>query len=181
MAATYTLLAQNVTMVAGKNMLAWQNHTGSSVVIDTYRIWFFNINTAANNGNPGIIELWTYTSVASFTGGTAVTFIKQDTNSATVPSQVIANTATSTVLTRNSRIKRFYRWGEEVIVSGAIAVGQIQTAFPPLNLMQDSGYAETNIQPLRLRPGEGLVLFTPSSGGGTYVGQTDIVVECTVY
>lgn len=181
MAATYTLLAQNVTMATNKNMLAWVNHTGSGVVVDTYRIWMFNINTSANNGNPGMIELWACSSVSSFTGGTGVTFVKQDTNSATVPVQVIANTATSTTLTKNTRIKRFYRWGEEVIVSGAIAVGQIQAAFPPLNLLQDSGYADTTIQPLRLRPGEGFVLYTPSSGGGTYIGQTDIIVECTVY
>jgi hypothetical protein len=123
-------------------------------------------------------------SLASkYTGGTAVTFVLHDTTSAAVPAQVIANAGTTTALTKNTLIRRWTRITEELAVS-ASNIQAVQSSFPPLNLLWDSGYGDgSTVKPIKLRPGEGLVLFTPSSGGGTYpaTATTDIVVEMTIY
>jgi hypothetical protein len=178
MTASYTINAQGVTWAAGKNMLALVNHTGSGVVVDVYRIWATSLQTTGVTGGTCLLELWQCNSVASYTGGTAQTFILHDTASAAVPSQVIANAGTTTSLTRNSLVRRFTRYTEEFAVSDT-AMEALGFHFP-LNCLWDTGYGDSNIQPFRLRVGEGLVLFTPSSGGGTYTGSTDITIEMTI-
>lgn len=176
MAATYTILVQTIAWAAGKNMLAVVNHTGSGKIMDVYRIWMIGRETSAVAGNSCLTELWQCTSVASFTAGAAQTFVKHDTSSAAVPATVLANAGTTTVLTKNSLIKRYLRYNEEILVS-TLYPQTLMSNFYPINILQDSGYGDSNIQPLRFREGEGFVLFTPASGGGTYVGSTDIIVE----
>lgn len=180
MAATYTINTQAITWAAGKNMLALVNHTGSSRTVDVYRIWMVSPQVATVTGGTCLIELWQCNSVASYTSGAAQTFVKHDTSSAAVPATVLANAGTTTSLTKNTLIKRYLRYTEEFAVSTATSQA-LQSQFYPLNCIWDSGYADTTIQPLRLREGQGIVLFTPASGGGTYVGSTDIVVELTCY
>lgn len=178
MTASYTINAQAVSWAAGKNMLALVNHTGSGVVVDVYRIWATSLQTGAVGGGTALLELWQCDSVASYTGGSAQTFVKHDTSSAAVPSQVIANAGTSTALTKNTRVRRYTRYTEEFAVSDT-AMEALGFHFR-LNALWDAGYGDTNIQPFRLREGQGLVLFTPASGGGTYVGSTDITMEMTI-
>jgi hypothetical protein len=176
MAATYTTLVQTIAWAAGKNMLAQVNHTGSGKIMDVYRIWMIGRETTAVAGSSCLIELWQCSSVASYTGGAAQTFVKHDTLSAAAPATVIANAGTTTVLTKNSLIKRYLRYSEEILLTN-LYPQTLMSNYLPLNVLQDSGYGDTNIQPLRFREGEGFVLFTPASGGGTYVGSTDIIVE----
>lgn len=180
MAASYTINTQAITWAAGKNMLAISNHTGSGVVVDIYRIWLIHPQTAAVTGGTCLLELWQCNSVASFTAGAAQTFVKHDTSSAAVNANVLANAGTTTTLTRNTLIKRYLRVTEEFAVSTA-TIQAVHANFFPLNCLWDSGYGDTTIQPLRLRAGEGVVLFTPATGGGTYAGSTDICVELTSY
>lgn len=179
MAASYSINTQGITWAANKNMLAIVNHTGSGVLVDVYRFWLTSLQTTAVSGGPCFLELWQCTSVASFTGGTAQTFVKHDTNSAAVPATVLANSATSTSLTKNSLIRRLTFLTEEFGTSDTAmeALG----FFYPIQCYWDSGYGDSNIQPLRLREGEGIVLYTPSTGGGTYVGSVDITVEMAIY
>lgn len=179
MAASYTINTQGITWATNKNMLAIVNHTGSGVLVDVYRIWLTSLQTSAVAGGPCFLELWQCDSVASFTGGTAQTFVKHDTNSAAVPAQVLANSGTSTSLTKNTMITRMTQFTEEFAVSDTAmeALG----FFYPIQCYWNSGYGDANIQPLRLREGQGVVLYTPSSGGGTYVGSVDITVEMAIY
>lgn len=178
MANTFSINTQGVTWAADKNMLALQNHTGSGVVLSVFRIWLFNPQTSALTASTCKIQLWSYTSVSSFTGGSAQTFVKHDTNYSNLPSQVSANSGTTTVLTKNVLLRQIIRHAEEAAV-GTGGKGELETGFPPLNMIWDSGYSDSVLQPLTLREGQGLVLYTPSSGGGTYQGSTDICVEFT--
>lgn len=180
MAATYTTLTQSIAWAAGKNMYALVNHTSSGKTVDVYRIWMTTMQTGTVSGGTALIELWQCTSIASFTAGAAQTFVKHDTSSAAVPAQIIANAGTTTSLTKNTKIANFTRYTEEFAVSDA-AMEALNSNFFPINYIWDAGYGDSNIQPLRLREGEGIVLFTPASGGGTYVGSADIIVEMTIY
>lgn len=180
MAATYTTHTQSVSWAAGKNMYALVNHTSSGQTVDIYRIWMTTMQTGAVTGGTALIELWQCDSVSSFTGGAAQTFVKHDTSSATPHVNVKANAGTTTALTKNTMIKRFTRYTEEFAVSDA-AMEALNANFFPINYLWDSGYGDSNIQPLRLREGQGIVLFTPATGGGTYAGSADITVEMTIY
>lgn len=178
--ATYTTHTQGVSWAANKNMYALVNHTGSGQIVDVYRIWMPTIQTSTVTGGTCLVELWQCTSVASFTAGTAQTFVKHDTNSGAVNANVIANSGTSTVLTKNTKIANYTRYTEEFAVSDA-AMEAFSTYFYPVTFIWDIGYGDSNIQPIRLREGEGIVLYTPSTGGGTYVGSVDITVEMNIY
>lgn len=180
MAATYTTHTQGIAWAAGKNMYALVNHTGSGQIVDVYRIWMTTMQTGAVTGGTALIGLWQCTSVSSFTAGAAQTFVKHDTSSGAVNANVKANAGTTTSLTKNTKIKNFTRYTEEFAVSDA-AMEALNANFFPINYLWDTGYGDSNIQPLRLREGEGIVLFTPASGGGTYVGSADITVEMTIY
>lgn len=180
MAATYTTLTQGATWAAGKNMYALVNHTSSGQTVDVYRIWMPSLQTATVTGGTCLVELWQCTSVSSFTGGTAQTFVAHDTNSASPNANVKSNSGTTTSLTKNTRIARYIRYTEEFAVSDT-AMEALNTYFYPINFLWDVGYGDSNIQPIRLREGEGIVLYTPATGGGTYTGSTDIIVEMTIY
>lgn len=180
MAATYTTHSQAITWAAGKNMYAIVNHTGSGQTVDIYRIWMNSMNTSTTTGGIALVELWACTSVSSFTSGAAQTFVKHDTSSGAVDALIKANAGTTTSLTKNTMIKRFIRYTEEFAVSDNSLEG-LNANFFPITYLWDSGYGDSNIQPLRLREGEGIVLFTPAAGGGTYAGSTDITVEMTIY
>lgn len=178
--ATYTTLTQGAAWAANKNMYALVNHTGSGQIVDVYRIWMPTLQTATVTGGTCLVELWQCSSVASFTAGTAQTFVAHDTGSAAPNANIKANSATTTVLTKNTKIGNYTRYTEEFAVSDA-AMEAFNTYFYPANFIWDVGYGDSNIQPIRLREGEGIVLYTPTTGGGTYVGSTDIIVEMNIY
>ena len=59
------------------------------------------------------VQLDKCASVASFTAGTSLTFFKHDTTSAAVPAQILANTGTTTVLTRTGTFRNFL-WANDL-------------------------------------------------------------------
>lgn len=178
MAATFSLHAQAVAWAAGKNMLAISNHTGSGVVLRIYRLYLINVSTGAVTGAMCTLDVMRFTSVSSFTGGSAISFIKLDTNSTTPPATVLANAGTTTSLTKSAEVFRRVLWSNDEVASAGTGVEDITTMIPLCKIF-DTGL-NSNVEPIVLREGEGLVLFTPASGGGTYAGSVDIAAELTI-
>ncbi len=117
MAQTYTLYAAGVTWAANKNMIAIVNHTGSGRVLRLFRLWLINTASATVTGGTCVSKLDRCTSVASFTAGTSLTFLKHDSNSETPPATVLANTGTTTVLTRSGTYRNIMSYNEEIALS----------------------------------------------------------------
>jgi hypothetical protein len=179
MANTFMLYANAVTWAAGKNMLAINNHTGSGQVVRIYRIWMNNISASTVTGGTCLTQMFRYTSVASFTAGTSIAFNKMDSTAAAPNANIFANAGTTTSLTKDAvPFRQILRSNDEL----ALSTGHLEDleSILPLSLIWESGYGFSTVEPITLRAGEGLVLFTPSSGGGTYAGQTEINVELTV-
>jgi hypothetical protein len=178
MAATYTIAANGVAWAAGKNMLAISNHTGSGKIVRVYRMWLHNVATSAVTGGMCVSQLDRCASVASFTAGTAITPSKHDSTSAAIPAQILVNTGTSTTLTRSGTYRTVLWANDELVLADATLEGF--GAVIPFGLIWDSGYGNSTVQPITLREGEGLVLYTPAAGGGTYVGTVEIYAEVTI-
>lgn len=179
MANTFMLYANAVTWAANKNMLAINNHTGSGQIVRIYRIWMNNISASTVTGGVCLVQMFRYTSVASFTGGTSISFNKMNSTNSSPNINIFANSGTTTVLTKDSiPFRQILRSNDELALSTG-HYEDIQSIIAFSNIW-DSGYINSNVEPITLRAGEGLVLYTPSSGGGTYAGQTEINVELTV-
>jgi hypothetical protein len=159
-------------------MIAIVNHTGSGRVLRLFRLWLINTASAAVTGGTCVSQLDRCTSVASFTAGTALTFLKHDSNSETPPATVLANTGTTTVLTRSGTYRNIMSYNEEIVLSTGHPEDLMTLV--PFGLVWDAGYGNSTIQPITMREGEGVVLYTPSSGGGTYAGNVDICAELTL-
>lgn len=178
MAQTYTLYAAGVAWAANKNMIAISNHTGSGRVLRLFRLWLINYASATVTGGFCAAQLDRCSSVASFTAGTALTFLKHDSNSENLPAQILANTGTTTVLTRTGTFRNHTICNDEV----ALSSGHIEDfrTLVPMCIIWDAGYGNSTIEPIVMRTGEGVVLFTPAAGGGTYAGNVDICAELTL-
>lgn len=169
MAQTYTLSATGITLAANKAILGVFNGSGSGRVVRVYRVWVLNNQVTAVTGVVGVLELRIITTGS---GGTAVSPVKHDSNNESFPAQIVAASNMS-VTTENLIIRSF--WSSDEPQAGTISVDEIQTV-PAMNLVFDTAYSGTNIEPIVLRENYGLALMNITST----VGIADVFFEVTM-
>jgi len=169
MAATYTVAFTAVAFASGKSMGAIVNGSGSGRVVRIYRIWVMNNQTAAVTGvlTSMSIRRITYTS-----GGTTATPVKHDTQNESIPAQIICYTGATVSAVSTLRI---FAWSNDEAAVGTGTWDEMET-MPPLTCVWDSGYGDTNVQPITLREGEALDIYHI---GTSTVGNCDIYIEFT--
>jgi hypothetical protein len=177
MADTYIAYAPGVTLSAGKNMLAISNHTGSGKTLKIYRIWLINTSVANVAGGTCLVQIQRNASVASFTGGSAITPVKLKTASPNLHANILINAGTTTTLTSTGVFRQLLWCSEEVQVASLHLEDLL--SIPAFGLVWDSGYGNSTVEPITLREGFGLTIATPAAGGGTYAGNVDLSVEFT--
>lgn len=169
MAATYTAVSIDTAYANNKSMLTIFNGSGSGVVLRIYRIWTTNSQLT---GVTGVVQNLAIRRLIASSGGTTITPVKHDTNSSNLPAQVLITTNATDTVTDTLRICR--RDNDEPAVAGT-GTNELAMLFP-LNLIWESGYYDTTIEPLVLREGEGITVRNETS---TTVGSLDVFFEFT--
>lgn len=169
MAQTYTLSATGVTLAANKALLGVYNGSGSGRIVRVYRVWCLNNQVTAVTGVVGVLEL---RRITTGSGGTAITPVKHDSNNESFPAQVVVSSNMS-VTTSSLMLRSF--WSSDEPQAGVISIDEMQTV-PAMNLLWDTAYSGTNVEPIVLREGYGLALMNITSA----VGIADVFFEVTM-
>lgn len=169
MAETYTLASTGVAYASGKSMLAIFNGAATAVVLRVYRAWVLNNGTASVTGVLTTFQLH-ITSAQSV--GSAVTPVKHDSTNAAIDAAVLA--ATGGTVTDASLLRQFLFSNDEPAVSAA-TMDEWELLIP-LNNVWDSGYGDSNVQPITLRASQG---FNIRHSGSSAVGSCDLFLEFT--
>lgn len=177
MGATYTLFTAAVANAAAKNLLTIHNATGSAKVVYLRRLYVANAQTGTVSGGMGLMMLGRFTG--TYTGGTVLTtsLITMDTTNAALPAQITATT-NSTGITIADLFRRITICTDEYAVSDA--TGDVLTLIPKFSTIWDSGYTDSNVQPITLRENEGITLQTPAAGIWNAAGSFNIFAEVEV-
>jgi hypothetical protein len=151
--STFTLSVIGATFGNAKHMASLFNGAGSGRVLRVYRIWILNNQTVAVTG---VLTTFSLRRSSAQSGGTAVSPVKHDST----------NTA-------DADLRRFMWSNDEPAVSSATS-DELENLVP-LNCVWDST-GDDRIQPITLRPGEGVTL---QHTGSSTVGVCDIFFEFT--
>jgi hypothetical protein len=171
MAATYTLSAVGISFALNKTLLAIFNGVGSGNIVKVYRVWALNNGVTAVTGVVTNLEL---RRITTGSGGTAITPIKHDTTSATLPAQIVV--ATNASVTTSDLFRRVIWSNDEAAANATASFDELET-IPALSTIWDVGYTDTTVEPIVLREGFGLALINT---GNTAVGSIDVFFEVTV-
>lgn len=162
MAQTFTAYYPGITFAASKNMGAVLN-SHATEVLKIRRIGLLNAQTAAVTGVLCQLEVRGYfAGGVSLTAPTAITPTSHDstnTNPTTATyghAGTIAGTATT--------FRRVFWSSDEAAISTA-TLDELETLVP-LNIVFDSGYGDSNVQPMTLRTTQmGMVFNTTGAAG----------------
>lgn len=171
MAQTYTASAIGATFASNKSMIGIFNGSGSGRIVRVYRVWVLNNQTSAVTG---VLTTWTLRRSSAQTGGTAITAVKHDSNSESMPAQVAIATGGTVTLTGDNAFRAWVWSNDEPAVSSGTS-DEFETLIP-LNCVWDST-GDSNIEPIVLREGQGLSVH---HSGSSAVGIADIFVEYTL-
>lgn len=170
MAATYRCYGRSA-FGSSRAMLSLWNGSGSGKVLRVYRVWILNHQFSSVSG--------TYTSkpslhrITAHSGGSALSTVKMDTNSANLPAQVVC-TEGATVTTSGVAFMTFL-WNCDETAPGVGAMDDIE-AFQDYGLIFDAT-RDADLEPIVIRQSEGLALINSAA---TAVGVAQIIFEFTV-
>lgn len=170
MAASFTIPAIGVTFGANKSLVTLFNGASSGRVLRIYRILILNNQTVAIAN--GVVTALEIRRVTGTSGGTDITSVKHDTNSSDLASQIAIKTGATDTVT--DRLKQFY-WSTDEPLNTGVTIDEWQ-CIPNFNFVWESGYGETNIDPIVLREGQGITIKQP---GSNVLGLCDIYIEFT--
>lgn len=179
MAATYTVSATGVTQSSSKNMIAISNATGSGKIVKIYRAWMTNVQTGAVSGGLGLYVPGRVTG-SVHSSGTGVNFLPHAnvlTAGTATPFTGISAAHGATLGAFTHEFSRFVRSSDELAVSG-ITTDEIIGIIMPFCLVFDSGYGDTNVEPITLRENQAFAIKADATG--TYNGTSDVFVELTI-
>lgn len=171
MAATFTLNGIGLTFANGKHMLSLFNGVGSGRVIRVKRVVLLNNQTAAVTG---VLTTFSLRRTSAQSGGTSVVPTKHDTASASLPGTITAATGATVTNTADVPFRNFM-WSNDEPAAASASNDELE-CLVPLNTVFDAATGDTDIEPITLRPGEGLTLHHT---GTTAVGVVDIAFEFT--
>ena len=177
---SYSLRAPAVANANDRNMLAINNATGSGKLIKIYRIWCYNDGTSAVTGGTSGFLLGRISGISS--GGTALNFLPHSsavTASSATPFTGISAVYHSATITASigTELRRIFRSSDE-LAAGSGTMEEIQL-LPAFSVIWDTGYADSNVEPLVLRENQGLLIRTDSSPSNA-VGTFQFWVELNI-
>lgn len=167
MAATWRATSGAVAYANAKDMLNVFNSTGAQLV-RVYRAWHFNNGTAAVTG---VLTTMQCRRITAASAGTVVTPVAHDTNS---PALSGVTAGTNQTITGSDIFRRYIYSNDEPAVSGATQ--DEWECLVPYAQVWESGYGDTNVEPIVCRTGQGFELF---HAGSTAVGTADVEIEFT--
>jgi hypothetical protein len=173
MAATYTVTAQGValpTTAAAKTLLSVYN-LHATQKLNIVRVWVQNTGIAAVTGVYQTLSLGRHTTDQTV-GATTVTPIKHDTDSLNLLNATTKHSPTTSVTLVDTF--RQFAWTGDEFATGVAKLENLVT-FPQFSIIWDSGYGDTNIEPIVLNQNEGLALT--SAGVASGVGTVDVSFE----
>jgi hypothetical protein len=172
MAATFTAAFLGVTFGNNKSMAGIFNGSGSGVVLRIKRIWVLNNQTSAVTG---VLTTWSLRRSTAQSSGTSVTPVKHDTNSSSIPAQVLVAHG-ATVTSSTSDTFRNWVWSNDEPAASTGTSDEFE-CLVPLNCLWDSATGDADIEPIVLRETFGIDV---RHSGSSAVGVADIFVEFTV-
>lgn len=170
MADTWRATAQAVTFATNKDMLDVLNATGSGRVLRVYRAYQFNNFVSAITG---VLFTMTLRRTTAATSGTTVTPIPHDTSNTTLAAQITAGYNRTLTLGTPSLIRQYNWVNEEPVVAGTTQANWLTLL--PYTEVWNSGYGDSNVDPIVLREVEGFAFYT----GTVIVGANDFEIEFT--
>jgi hypothetical protein len=170
MADTYLWYVSQQVLGNGKNQLALLNGAGSGKVVRVYRVGLINAQTAAVTG---VLTTQALKTISALSGHTVVAAIKHDSNNAAVDANIIAGYGGTP--TEVDLLRRIAWSSDEPAVGGATA-DELQNIVP-LNIIWDAGYGDSNVQPITLREGQGIMVKCETN---TVAGVLDVWFEGTI-
>lgn len=171
MSATFTAVFAGVTFGNNKSMAALFNGSGSGVVLRVKRVWMLNNQTSAVSGVLTTFSLRRSTAQSS---GTSVTPTKHDTNSSSLPAQVLCAHG-ATVTSAAADAFRNWLWSNDEPAASTGTSDEYECLIP-LNCVWDSATGDADLEPIVLREGYGLDI---RHTGSTAVGVADLFIEFT--
>lgn len=171
MADTYTLRGSNIAFNTGKSMISIWNGAGSSDILKVNRIICLNnqVGVAAVTGTLAELHL---KRITAHTTGTLLIPQKNRIAAATLHANVICSTGAT--VTESSLFRRVL-WSGDEPASSEYQLDTLQL-LPNWNIIWDSGYVGSGVEPLTLNASQGITLRCNST---TTVGFMDIIIEFT--
>ena len=167
MAATWRATAGAVAYANAKDMLNVFN-ANASRVMRVYRAWHFNNGTAAVTG---VLTTMQCRRITAASAGTGVTPVAHDTTSSALSSMTAG---TNQTVTGGDIFRRYVYSNDEPAVSGATQ--DEWECLVPFAQVWDSGYGDSNVEPITCRQNQGFELY---HSGSSAVGTADLEIEFT--
>jgi hypothetical protein len=168
----YTIASIAAPFAPGRAMIGLYNGTDSGKVLKVYKILALNNQTVAITGVVTLLEI---IRISTGSGGVALPVVKHDTLSPNLPAQVVSSLGMS--YTQSDKILRMIWSSDEPLQSGNASIDEWQT-IPAGNLLWDSSYSFSEVQPLVLREGQGLAVIQ-NTVTTSAVGAADFFMEFT--
>lgn len=172
----YTITAPGVSFLLNKCCLGIFNGVGSGKIVRLYRVLILNNQTVAVTGIANIFSLQRFTTGS---GGLAVIPVKHDTESPSLPAQIV--TSTNMNYTTEVTLRRIAWSSDEPLAGDGNNTDEFQT-IPSINTVWDCSYSyiNENIEPLVLREGYGAGIVLTSAFSAAIVGSADFAFEFSV-
>lgn len=172
MAATYRVSASNIVFGNNKSMIALWNGAGSADVLKVCRIWILN-NQVGTAAGTGIFITFELRLITAYTGATKLFPIKLKKTSANLDANVVCSAGAT--VTDDSMFRRIFWSGDEPAQSELTT--DTWQLLPNLNLVWNSGYVDSIIEPITLNASQGIHLKCTTNTTATFLG--DCIIEFT--
>jgi hypothetical protein len=169
MAATFQAAAQAIAFASAKSMIDVFNATGSGRKIRIYRFCMLNNQTGAVTG---VVTLCQVRLITTASAGTAVTPVKHNSGDSNLNANTTAGT--NRTVTQSSIVRQF-AWSSDEPTVGTGTWDELECVVP-LNYVWDSGYGDSNVEPLLCNDTQGWNIQQP---GANAVGTVDADIEFT--
>lgn len=179
MADTFLLTANCVPMgpTNPQSLLSLFNGAGSGVILRVYRVWIENISLDIGiTGGQGLLGLYRIT--ASTSSNWTLSPRAADTNNTALPAQV---TAGSKFTVTTSDLFRRMPWTNDEASQQTMDIDSIEAIGGVCSLF-DTGYNDSNTQPIVCREGQGITVHAISGFTATApanAGYVDAFIEFT--
>jgi hypothetical protein len=164
---TITPIGASITAAAyanTKSMIHLYNNQNSSRILRVYRVYNFNNFITAANGPYNPMQIRKLSNINSATG-TAITPTAYDTNNTALNTIEISAGTNSTTPLYSSILRRFLYSTDEPTGQGS-SIDEFEILVPFAEVW-NSGYGDSNIEPIVCRAGQGLDLYNVSGTNGT--------------
>lgn len=169
----YTTYSLGTAITPSKSLFAIFNNVGSGKIIKIYNISCLNNQVAAITN--ATINLFDIQRITDCSGGTALLYVKHDSQNPNIPADI--SLSTGGVVVNSSTFRRIW-WSGNYPISGTKTKNEWET-IPNLSFIWDSSFTETVVEPIVIREGYGISLNAYQTHLTT-VSTMDIFIEFTM-